>query len=347
MPYHFRNLVFEGGGVKGIAYIGAMKIIEDKGILDNILRIGGTSVGAINATLLALGFTNQEQRHILENLDFNKILDRDWGILRNSIRLIREFGVSKGDFLYNWIGKHVKDKLGKRDATFEDLEENGKPKLYVYGTNLSTQFGQVFSIEHSPKMKIIDAVRISMSFPVAYKAVRHEYDDVLVDGGLLNNYPVRLFDREKYISQGNPKMLARTKNYENENITFLKIHPNSSPYVYNKETLGIRLDTKQEIAAFRYGPDQARKRIGNFGDYAKALVSTIMASQGNTYLESDDWHRTIYIDTLGIGTFQLDMTNEQKEALENSGKTGAEKYFDWYDNWSTQGKEKPRNLPGA
>ena len=56
MAYHFRNLVFEGGGVKGIAYIGAMKVLKDEGILQNITRVGGTSAGAINAALFALGF---------------------------------------------------------------------------------------------------------------------------------------------------------------------------------------------------------------------------------------------------------------------------------------------------
>ena len=62
MAYHFRNLVFEGGGVKGIAYVGAMKVLKEEGILPNIKRVGGTSAGAINATLFALGFTNIQVR---------------------------------------------------------------------------------------------------------------------------------------------------------------------------------------------------------------------------------------------------------------------------------------------
>ena len=75
MPYQFRNLIFEGGGVKGIAYIGAMKVLEEKGVMENVLRVGGTSAGAINATLVALGFTNDEQRGILQKLDFNNFMD--------------------------------------------------------------------------------------------------------------------------------------------------------------------------------------------------------------------------------------------------------------------------------
>ena len=345
MPYQFRNLVFEGGGVKGIAYIGAMKVIEDKGILENVLRVGGTSAGAINAALVALGFTNEEQRGILQKLDFNDFTDSDWGIIRNSIRLLGQFGWHKGDFFRAWIGQYIKEKLGKTDATFEDLEKAKKPKLYVYGTNLNTHYGQVFSIEHSPTMPIIDAIRISMSIPLFFRAVRYEHDDLFVDGGVLYNYPIKLFDREKYISQDKTKMAAKRPYYEKENEQFLKNHPESSPYVYNKETLGLRLDSKQEIAVFRYGTDLNRQRISSFSDYVKSLASTIMESQGNTHLHSDDWHRSIYIDTLGVSTIQFDLSNVKKKELEDSGKAGAEKYFDWYDNWSIQGKEKPFNLP--
>ncbi len=79
MSYQFKNLVFEGGGVKGIAYVGAMQVLEEKGILPDIQRVGGTSAGAINATLVALGFTNTEQRSILKKLDFNDFMDGSWG----------------------------------------------------------------------------------------------------------------------------------------------------------------------------------------------------------------------------------------------------------------------------
>ena len=92
MAYQFRNLVFEGGGVKGIAYVGALEILQKEGILPQIQRVGGTSAGAINATLFALGYSNQETRTILKKLDFNNFLDDSWGIIRDTDRLINKFG---------------------------------------------------------------------------------------------------------------------------------------------------------------------------------------------------------------------------------------------------------------
>tara|TARA_Y100000815_G_scaffold226384_1_gene214278 strand:+ start:231 stop:413 length:183 start_codon:yes stop_codon:yes gene_type:complete len=52
--YPFRNLVFEGGGVKGIAYSGALAVLEERGILPQIRRVGGASAGAINTGLNVL-----------------------------------------------------------------------------------------------------------------------------------------------------------------------------------------------------------------------------------------------------------------------------------------------------
>ncbi|MDP2731441.1 MAG: patatin-like phospholipase family protein [Dehalococcoidales bacterium] len=330
MGYHFRNLVFEGGGVKGIAYIGAMQVLEEKGILPDIQRVGGTSVGAINALLFALGFDNSEQRKILWQLDFNNFLDASW-LIPNVIRVLNRYGWYKGDYFRDWIGKLITEKTGSPNATFRELREAKKPDLYIYGTNLSTHFSEVFSIEHSPDMRLADAVRISMSLPLFFTAIRNTRNDVYVDGGLLDSFPVKLFDREKYIVSEKRK----TDYYEKQNASFLKEHPDSSPYIYNKETLGFRLDSKEEIAAFRYNEPQVEK-IDRFFEYIKAVVKTILESQSNTHLHGDDWQRTIYIDTLGIATTDFSLSDDMKRALEESGRNGASEYFKWFDNPANQ-----------
>ena len=342
MAYHFRNLVFEGGGVKGIAYVGAMEVLQAKGILSGIERLGGTSAGAINATLCALGFSNAEQRAILNRLEFKNLMDDSWGVLRDTKRLVDRFGWYKGDFFHAWLGKQIKKKLKSAHATFQDLKQAGKPDLYVYGTNLSTRFGEVFSYEHTPTMRIADAVRISMSIHLFFAAVRNARNDVYVDGGVLDNYPIKLFDREKYIDPQNRRQMAlKTKYYQKENTRFLKKHPSSSAYVYNKETLGFRLDSKQEIGVFRYGNEPQHHQVDDFFDYIKALIATILDSQLNRHFHSDDWHRTVYIDTLGVGTTDFDISQAKKKRLEASGRKGTEAYFKWYDSK----KSTPHNRP--
>ena len=342
MAYHFRNLVFEGGGVKGIAYVGAMQVLQEKKVLQNIERVGGTSAGAINATLFALGYTPAQQRTIIRKMNFKSFLDDSWGAIRDTNRLINEFGWYKGKFFHEWISGHVKKQLGDANATFSNLKESGKPELFVYGTNLSTHFGEVFSHEHTPNMRIADAIRISMSLPLFFSAIRNPRNDVYVDGGVLNNYPIKVFDREKYVKAPDvKKMVIETSYYKKENARFLKKHPTSSPYVYNRETLGFRLDSKQEIGVFRYGAEPIHQSIDDFFDYIFGLVKTVLESQGNLHLHSDDWQRTIYIDTLGVGTTDFDLSDEIKTKLEESGRKGAFEYFKWYDNKDSNPINRP------
>ena len=110
MKYPFKNLIFEGGGVKGIAYVGALQELETRQIMKNIKRVGGTSAGAINAVLLALGYDLKTTLKILTDLDFNKFMDDSWGFVRDTDRLISDFGWYKGDFFRDWIGDRIRDK---------------------------------------------------------------------------------------------------------------------------------------------------------------------------------------------------------------------------------------------
>ena len=158
MTYPFRNLVFEGGGVKGIAYVGAMKVLEKEKILKNINRVGGTSAGSINAALFAAGFSNQETLNVLSKLDFNDFKDDSWGALRDMQRLKDEYGWYKGDFFKEWMGDQLKKKAGSSTVTFKALQEHTGKALYVYASNLSTNFGEVYSPEHTPRMRVVDAV---------------------------------------------------------------------------------------------------------------------------------------------------------------------------------------------
>ena len=331
MNYIFKNLVFEGGGTRGIAYLGAMEVLKRKGILKNIKRIGGTSAGAINALLLGLNYSNDELKEILMNLDFKKFLDDSPGFIRDIGRLKSKFGWYKGDRFHNWIKDRIKKKTGNPNSTFKEIydmkKEHKFKDIYFVGANISTGFAEVYSYEDRPLMKVADAVRISMSIPLFFAAIRKNEGDVCVDGGLINNYPIKLFDREKYVSLNRRK----TKYYEKYNRTLRKIYQEKNLLVYNKETLGFRLDSAKEIAVFRNHKEPDHKKIKDLFDYAFCLISTIRNIESSMHLHSDDWKRTIYIDTLGVNTFDFNINKTDKLKLVKSGKDCTEKYFVWYD----------------
>lgn len=342
MNYPFRNLVFEGGGVKGIAYVGAMRVLEREGILKNITRVGGTSAGSINAVMFAAGFSNIETLKILKELDFNDFKDDSWGALRDMSRLRDEFGWYKGDFFRDWIGDLLKKKTGSSEITFKALQEYSGKALYVYASNLSTKFGEVYSPEHTPRMRVVDAVRRSMSIPLFFRAVRDDRDDVFVDGGAINNYPVKLFDREKYLDDHGLKRIPGY--YEEENKALAAKSSKSSQYIYNKETLGFRLDSAKEIGVFRDGQEPQHVKIENFLDYTMQLIKTVLAVQDSQHLHEDDWHRTVYIDTLGVETTDFDLSDSLKKELVSSGERSAEKYLKW---WLDETEDLAINHPSS
>jgi len=328
MEYNFKNLVFEGGGVKGVAYLGAMEVLEQKQILQKIERVGGTSAGAINALLFGLGYTNKEIKQIIMSLDFESFLDDSFGVIRDTIRLIKDFGWHKGDNFRNWIADIIEYKTGNPNATFADLKRNkdkGFRDLYFIGVNLSTGFATTFSYEDTPNFPIADAIRISMAIPLFFTAIKNN-GDVFVDGGLLNNYPIKLFDKEKYTS--NKKAVRKTEYYENYNQENIQ----KDLLVYNKETLGFKLDNKTEIAIFKNTKKPDSKKIKNIFDYIKNLINTVLEFQSNQHIHGDDWQRTIYIDTLGVKTTDFDISNNKKVKLAESGKKHTERYFEWFDN---------------
>jgi NTE family protein len=335
MDYSFRNFVFEGGGVKGIAYVGALEVLEQKGILSQITRVGGTSAGAINGVLLGLGYSLKETRDILWSLDFNKFMDDSWGVVRDTDRLVNQFGWYKGDYFRDWIGRVIKEKTGNSESTFADIEalkaDRSFKSMYFMGTNLSTSFSEVFSHEKTPGHCLADAVRISMSIPLFFAAKRSLRGDVYVDGGVLDNYPIKLFDRTKYLEDEKSGGIT-TDYYQRVNDQLAALKRPISQYIYNKETLGFRLDSKEEISVFRDQAEPPVKKINNFFDYTWALVNTLIEAQQSAHLHSDDWARTVYIDTIGVGTTDFDITNAKKDALVASGKACAEEYFKWYDD---------------
>ena len=145
MAYKFKNLVFEGGGVKGIAYVGALEVLEREKILKNIQRVAGTSAGAMIAVLVGLGYNTEDLRNILWNLDFKEFMDSSWGFIRNTSRLLNDFGWYKGDFFRKLMGNYIKEKTGNSESTFEDiykLKKEGYPfrDIFLIGSNLSTGF---------------------------------------------------------------------------------------------------------------------------------------------------------------------------------------------------------------
>ena len=83
---------------------------------------------------------------------------------------------------------------------------------------------------------------------------------------------------------------------------------------------------------YRYNEALQSKTIDSFSDYVRSLMGSLMRVQENQHLHSDDWQRTLYINTLDVKTTDFDLSDEKKSALIEEGIKGAEQYFSWLED---------------
>lgn len=319
----YRNLVMEGGGVRGFAYAGALEILDSLGILQNIERVGGTSAGAIQATLLAVGYTPREIADLSLRVPLKRFNDGSWFFPTGIRRLRRQFGWYKGDHFQEWMAGLIAAKTGDPDISFRELHElrdsNHYRDLYITGTDLSWQELRVFSHESFPDMRIQDAVRISMSIPLYYKPVIMDsvgkvYHDVpanisvhvMADGGVLSNYPLFLFDSTRYFP-GREDSLNRWQE--------------------NPATLGLLMELPAQI---RYNDDHAGNGplpIHRLQDYIQALYRTVVDKSNPDGRPPYTLFRTIAIDNLDLSGRVRKLSSKTILRLLESGRQGARRFF--------------------
>lgn len=234
-------LVLRGDGIKGVGYVGALQVLNEKNVISKLTTVAGSSAGAITAMLIALGYSQKEIENELRTLDFSKFMDhpntffnRVTGGIFSGLKGLTGYkhGFYQGEVLRQWLEEKVEAKLGKKNATFQDLQDairknqgeqhlekrNQFKELIVTGTNLQTEKTDIFSAATTPDLPIADAVRISSSIPGFFEAVyinkktgQVEHDMTAekakdpnyvpyVDGGLLDNFPIEYLSDEQYAS---------------------------------------------------------------------------------------------------------------------------------------------------
>ncbi|XP_065053655.1 uncharacterized protein LOC135682618 isoform X2 [Rhopilema esculentum] len=195
--FPIRNLVFEGGGNKGMAYVGALQVLEEAGIMKKIKRVAGSSVGAITASLVAVGYTSQDLKEFMDQ-DLRKVLvDHRCGYCSLLPNLLQGFGWNPGKRLFKWFGEQLRERTGNADITFKELLQRYGRELCIVVTNLSQMSTDYFHPKTTPNIPIRTAVRMSTAMPGVFQSVKYkvnENTDVYVDGGLLCNYPIHAFD---------------------------------------------------------------------------------------------------------------------------------------------------------
>jgi NTE family protein len=272
--YPFKNLVFQGGGIRAYAYHGALRVLEEYEVLPHIERVAGASAGALQATLLAFRLSAEDTIALYKTVDHAKIrnpeadeepqhksnrrldlpLDRVRDNLSVGNRLLRKFGLYSNEYMHTWLEETIARHCQHGRATFAEFRTCGFRDLYIVAVNITRQRAEIFSADTTPEVAVADAVLMSATIPFYFEAVRFDgktlgQGDYYIDGGALSNFPLTLFDDERF---------------EKDSRHFT--------HGVNWETLGCRLFTPPDCS-------QAEPEINNILNYAENVIETMSKVQ--------------------------------------------------------------------
>ncbi len=179
-------LVLSGGSLKGVAQIGALHCLEKNNMLNNIKIIAATSVGSMVGLLYSIGYQPIELFHFMKLIDTNKLKNMD---ARN---LISKYGLDDGSRMMLILKKLLNAKGIDPDISFKNFYKKTKMNLIVTGSCINDKKIYYFSHTSYPDMKVLDAVRISISVPIIFTPCVFE-GKYFVDGGCIDNFPIQLF----------------------------------------------------------------------------------------------------------------------------------------------------------
>lgn len=295
----YADLVCKGGGIKGIALIGAIVCLEEHGY--KFKRLAGTSAGAIVASLLAVGYSGKEIYDIMENLEYKIMSDKNKlqsiPFVGEPLSLFVNKGLHSGDYIENFLKEKFAQK-GK--TTFKDIMENNQSNLKIIATDVTKHTlvilpDDLYKYDINPlDFEISKAVRMSISIPIYFNPVilnKKNNPSYIVDGGLLSNFPVWIFD-----VNGIPKW----------------------------PTFGLNLYNNIE--------KNKHKHIGLI-PYLCDIIETSLYTGEDIYFKDKDSIRIINIPSLGISATDFNISKEQMHALYNSGYDCAK---DFLNNWNFQ-----------
>lgn len=308
-----KNLVFRGGGPLALSYVGAMEVLQEKGLLAGVERTTGSSAGALFATLAALNLTPKEMREFMFSI---KNPPMDWhSEIKIPKNLLNHYGMLSTDYIIEPLEKLLEEKTGNKRITFTQLQQMGKFKqLYVVATDLSTSSSLTFSHENKElDIPIAKAVSASNALPLAYKSVNLNIkgrNHVLVDGGIMRNYPIEEFDLPVYCD----KHAAEKPGRPGKRV--------------NPSTLGFFSDSSNPTTP----PDIDERPyhgIDGLFSFLKIIPTSMFAVQGNMLIDNQaDAKRTVFIENPSYDQSKgYEQTPEVKEQMVANGRAGTLDYL--------------------
>lgn len=275
------GLVFSGGGLRGFAFIGALKALETTPDIDlsNIEYLAGCSVGAIMASSIAVGYVADELYDFILHFDYDTIKEL------NILGFFERFGIETGNKILEFFRILLKKKTGYENTTFKELYDLRKKHLVINATCINTHQIEYFDYVQSPNMPIALAIRMSISLPFIITPVSYN-GKLYVDDGAVDNFPIPLHKNPNEILGFRLSNSRQKINNIDSFITFaqhtwssvygemtrLKLHLiKDYPYVTimtkGIHTFNLHLTKKERIYLFNQGFKTTKKFLKDYNKH--------------------------------------------------------------------------------
>ena len=178
-----RRLLFSGGGMRAIAYLGVLQVLEEQGLLKHVREFCGVSAGAFVSLMLALKYNLNSIKRFCFEYDFSSVrtLEPD-----SMLEFTETFGLDTGERLQQLIEKILKHRNLPPKTTFKSI-----PGFRIWASDLQNSCLVEFSATKTPDIEITLALRASMAFPIYFVPLKHpQTGHLLADGGIYDNYPI-------------------------------------------------------------------------------------------------------------------------------------------------------------
>ena len=309
------DLVLEGGGVKGIGLVGAVLALDAGGLV--FPRVAGTSAGAIVASLVAAhqvaGRPLSGLEQILRSVDYRRFKDQSWltsltAPVGELVELVLHLGIARGDYLVEWLGNLLADlgvetfadlAIGEDEDPGSALPADRRYRLVVHTSDLSR--GALVRLPWDcdrygldPRsLRVVDAVRASMSIPFFFRPVVVPTPTgkvTWVDGGLLSNFPITVFDRDDD-------------------------RPGRWP------TWGVKLSGRPAAV-------QVDRPADSNLEIAAACVTTLLSGWDRYHLDDQRvTERTVFVDTGSVSAVDFALSSADQGRLYDSGQAAGEAFL--------------------
>lgn len=286
------DAVFEGGGVRGLAFLGALRCLDDAGI--KIRKVAGTSAGAITAAIVASSMPIDAVEANVYSMNFMDLLTKKTGIILNgdpsddldnmglmlaNLSVVGALGQYKTDALKAWMAGVLKGKLD----TFGDLktgpEWHQERALHVVISDISAGEMRCCPTDLAlygvapDKFSVAEAVCLSMSIPLFFEPGKLG-GNTIVDGGILSSFPLSMFDCPNGVAPNCP-------------------------------TLGFRLSAQS----------QAPRKVTSAIGVVSAMLQTMLVAHDRRYARLHDRHRIVDMTSTDISVTKFSLTDADKETL--------------------------------